>query len=95
MAPDDLDFVGSPVIVTRRACPEQVVALNKNGRLYAWRTKSIKAGPAWTLQLAPSNPASPLVTQAAYSGPLRALFVDTPKGLLKIAIGSRCTGTTP
>jgi putative pyrroloquinoline-quinone binding quinoprotein len=93
VAADDLDFVGSPVIVTRPACPEQVVALNKNGRLYAWRTKSIKAGPAWTLQLAPSNPASPLVTQAAYSAPLRALFVDTPKGLVKIAIGSRCTGT--
>ncbi len=90
-APNDLDFVGSPVVVTRPGCPEQVIALNKNGRLYAWRTKAIEAGPVWTLQLAPSNPPV-LVTQAAYSADLRALFVDTPNGLVKIAIGSVCTG---
>jgi hypothetical protein len=91
-APNDLDFVGSPVVVNRPGCPEQVVALNKNGRLYAWRTKTIGAGPAWTIQVAPSNPASPLVTQAAYAAQLRALFVDTPKGLVKVAIGSNCGG---
>lgn len=91
-APNDLDFVGSPVVVKRPGCPEQVLALNKNGRLYAWRTKAIATGPAWTLQLASASPASPLVTQAAYAPQLRALFVDTPKGLVKVAIGSRCTG---
>ena len=91
-APDDLDFVGSPVIVTRRGCPEQVIALNKNGRLYAWRTKRIAAGPAWSLQLSPSNPARPLITQAAYSTGTQALFVDTPRGLVKVAIGPGCAG---
>jgi hypothetical protein len=91
-APDDLDFVGSPVVVTRRGCPEEVIALNKNGKLYAWTTRRITAGPIWTLQLAPSNPARPLVTQAAYSKALRALFVSTPGGLVKVAIGSSCTG---
>jgi len=91
-APDDLDFVGSPVVVKRPGCPEEVVALNKNGRLYAWKTKRIAAGPAWSLQLAPSSPAKPLVTQAAYSNSLRALFVATPAGLLKIGITGGCTG---
>ena len=86
-APDDLDFVGSPVVVNRPGCPEQVVALNKNGRLYAWRTKTIAAGPAWTLQLAPSNPASRWSPRPHTRPPLRALFVDTPNGLVKVAIG--------
>jgi hypothetical protein len=92
-APDDLDFVGSPVILTRPGCPEEVVALNKNGKLYGWKTKRIAAGPFWTLQLSPSNPAKPLITQAAYSSALRALFVSTPGGLVKVAIGHSCTGT--
>jgi hypothetical protein len=87
----DLDFVGSPVIVNRPGCPEQVVALNKNGKLYAWRSKKIAAGPAWTLQLALSSPAV-LVTQAAYSAQLRALFVPVPKRLVKVAITPGCTG---
>ena len=91
-ADNDLDFAGSPVVVTRRGCPEQVVALNKNGTLYAWRTKTVAAGTAWTLQLAPSNPARPLITQAAYSTSLRALFVTTTTGLVKVAIGPGCTG---
>lgn len=91
-AENDLDFVGSPVLVTRPGCPEQVIALNKNGKLYAWRTKSIAEGPAWTLQLSPSNPARPLVTQAAYSTALRALFVSVPRGLVKVAIGKGCAG---
>ncbi len=90
--PQDLDFVGSPVVFTPRGCPEEVIGLNKNGRLYAWKTRKIAAGPAWTLNVSPTSPAQPLVTQAAWSAGLRALFVDTPKGLTKVAIGSGCTG---
>jgi hypothetical protein len=89
---DDLDFVGSPVVVARPGCAEQVVALNKNGRLYAWRTKRIAAGPAWTLRLAPSNPARPLISQPAYSSSLRALFVPTGSGMVKIGVTAGCKG---
>ena len=91
-AADDLDFVGSPIVVRRPGCPEQVVALNKNGRLYAWRTNAIEAGTEWTLQVAPSSPARPLVTQAAYSHAARALYVSVPKALTKIAMTARCKG---
>ena len=91
-APNDLDFVGSPVVVTRPGCPEQVIALNKNGTLYAWQTKRIAAGPVWTLQVSPSSPARPLVTQAAYSAALRALFVSVPRGLVKVAVSAGCAG---
>jgi len=87
---DDLDFVGSPVVVARPGCPEQVVALNKNGRMYAWRTRRVAAGPAWSLQLAPSNTSNPPVTQAAYSRSLRALFVTTPTGLVKVGTTAAC-----
>jgi hypothetical protein len=90
--PDDLDFVGSPVVVTRPGCREQVVALNKNGRVYAWETKRIAAGTVWQVRLAGADPAHPLITQAAYSAALRALYVTTGKGLVKIALTAGCKG---
>jgi PQQ-like domain len=87
---DDLDFVGSPVVVKRPGCPEEIVALNKNGRLYGWRTKRIGRGVTWMLRVAPSK--RPLVTQAAYSTALRALFVATGQGLVKVAVTPACRG---
>ena len=90
--PEDLDFVGSPVVVKRPGCAEQVVALNKNGRVYAWETKRIAAGPVWEVHLAGASPTRPLITQAAYSAALRALYVATGRGLVKIALTARCKG---
>lgn len=89
---NDVDFVGSPVLASRPGCPEQAVALNKNGRLYAWRTAHISGGPVWSLQLSPADPRRPLISQPAYSTGLRALFVVTGRGLLKIDLTAKCKG---
>ena len=89
---DDLDFVGSPVVVSRRACDELVVAANKNGRLYAWKTSRISAGPVWSVRLVPSDPKRSLLAQPAYSKSLHAVFASTARGLVKVEITSKCLG---
>jgi len=89
---NDFDFVGSPVLATRPGCSELAVALNKNGRLYAWRTAHVAGGPAWSLRLSPADPRRPLISQPAYSPSLRALFVVTGRGLVKIELTPKCKG---
>jgi outer membrane protein assembly factor BamB len=88
----DLDFAGSPVIVSRPGCGELAVALNKNGRLYAWRTAKIAAGPSWSVRLIPDDPRHPLISQPTYSRALHAIFVSTQRGLVKVAVTRKCRG---
>jgi hypothetical protein len=87
---DDLDFVGSPVIVDRTGCGELVAALNKNGRLYLWRSIHIARGPIQTLALQNASPQQPVLTQPAYSPELASLYVVTFSRLVRVTITKNC-----
>jgi len=90
--PDDLDFVGSPVVFRDRRCGELVGVLNKNGFLYVWRGAKVKAGPLFSLRLARPTIGAPLLSQAAYSPRTGALYVSTPRRLARIDVDAHCRG---
>jgi hypothetical protein len=87
---NDLDFVGSPVLFQHASCGELAAALNKNGSLYLWRTRSLSAGPVWRLRLSNPTLAAPLLSQAAYSPATRALYVSTPGRLVRVNVDGKC-----
>jgi outer membrane protein assembly factor BamB len=87
--PSDLDFVGSPVAFTPVGCPELVAATNKNGRLYAWRSDAVRAGPLASLGLIGID-APPVVSQPAWSPRRRSLYLVTQHRLVRVSIGARC-----
>jgi outer membrane protein assembly factor BamB len=87
--PNDLDFVGSPVVFTPTGCPELVAALNKNGRAYVWRSDAIQAGPQSSLGLISLN-APAVLTQPAFHQRSRSLYVVTQSRLVRIAVGAGC-----
>jgi hypothetical protein len=86
----DLDFVGSPVVFERQGCGELVVALNKNGTLYAWRTAAVADGPLWQVELQQLDPTQPVLTQPAYSARHGAIFVSTFTGLIRVSLDREC-----
>lgn len=88
--PLDLDFAGSPVVFNRMGCGELVAAVNKNGRLYVWRSSRIAEGPVGDLTLRRAPASRPLLTQPAYSPRLRSIYVVTNVSLLRVAIPSDC-----
>jgi hypothetical protein len=88
----DLDFVGSPVLIRHPVCGQVAAALNKNGSLYVWRLNHLSAGPLVTLRLSKPTLAAPLLTQAAYSPQTGALYVSTPSRLVRVDIDRRCRG---
>jgi PQQ-like domain len=90
--PDDLDFVGSPVVFRDRKCGELVAVLNKNGFLYVWRSAKVKAGPLFSLQLIRPTIAAPLLSQPAYSARTGALYVATSRRLVRIDLDAGCRG---
>jgi hypothetical protein len=90
--PTDLDFVGSPVILPARGCGEVVAALNKNGRLYAWRGDQIERGVRWRLQVAAASPSNPLITQAAVWARGRSLYVVSQSSVVRVAVNGACKG---
>jgi PQQ-like domain len=91
-APNDLDFVGSPVVFRHRFCGELVAALNKNGFLYVWRSARVKSGPLFSLRLSQASVDFPLLTQPTYSARTRALYVSTPRHLVRVGVDRRCRG---
>lgn len=86
----DNGFVGSPVIANRPGCEELVVAQTKSGTLFGWRSGAVAAGPVWRVQVQPSDPATPLLTQPAYAPALRSLFVVTWGSLLRVQLDAGC-----
>jgi hypothetical protein len=88
--PLDLDFGGAPLLLQRPGCGELVVAPNKDGRVYAWRSGEIAAGPAWSLAVQALRIESPLIGQPAWSAPLRSLYVATGSQLVRIAVDADC-----
>jgi len=86
----DIDFGGAPMLVRAGGCPRLVVAPSKNGRLYAWRESAVRKGPAWTIDLRRLKPRYALVTELAYSPPLRSIFVATGTRLVRVTLGRDC-----
>jgi hypothetical protein len=89
----DLDFVGSPVVLDRAGCGALVVAANKTNTIYGWRENAIGDGPMWTLQLQPNDPSDWMLTQLAWSPSLSSLYAVTGTELVRVAIGADCTPT--
>ena len=89
--PLDLDFAGSPVVFDRPGCGELVVAHDKNAQLFGWRANDLNAGPLWTIDLEPFDPANPLLSQPAYDAARRAVFVVTGAHLVRVDIGADCS----
>jgi len=87
---NDLDFVGSPVVFQHGPCGELAAALNKNGSLYLWRTRTLAAGPVSRLRLSNPTLAAPLLTQAAYSPRTGALYVSTPSRIVRVNVTGKC-----
>jgi outer membrane protein assembly factor BamB len=90
VAHHDLDFTGSPLLVSKSGCGELVVAANKNGRLYVWHADAVGDGPLGAVTLHAATPSRPLLTQPAYSPRLRSIYVVTNVSLARIAIDARC-----
>jgi outer membrane protein assembly factor BamB len=87
-APRDLDFVGSPLVVTR-PCGELVLAANKNGAVYAWRADDVAAGPVWALKL-PAIGSQPLLSQLALAPATGTVVAVSPTRLVRIDIDGAC-----
>jgi len=88
---DDLDFVGSPVVLDRPGCGELVAAADKNAIVYGWRTSDVGAGPAWELPLEPFDASDPFLSQLAWSSALSSLYAVTGTELVRIAVAPDCS----
>jgi outer membrane protein assembly factor BamB len=86
----DVDFGGAPMLVSPAGCGQLVAVPSKNGRLYAWRADAVRKGPAWAVDLRRLKLRYPLVTELAYSPPLRSIFVATGARLVRVRIGAEC-----
>src|SRR4029079_1693489 len=65
--PDDLDFVGSPIVLDRASCGELVVGADKDDEVYAWHADDVGSGPLWELQLEPFDGGDPLLSPLAWA----------------------------
>ena len=66
------------------------MAQTKSGTLLGWRSGSVSAGPVWRMQVQPSDPATPLLTQPAYARALRSIFVVTWSALVRVQLDADC-----
>jgi hypothetical protein len=92
-AAEDLDFSGSPVVLSRPGCGDLVVAADKNDTLYAWRAGDIDDGPIWSIQLEPFDPADPMLSNLAWAPSLDSVYAVTGTQLDRIAIAPNCAGS--
>jgi hypothetical protein len=89
----DLDFVGSPVVLDRAGCGELVVAADKNDEVYAWRAADVADGPIWSIPLESFGAADPLLSQLAWSPSLDSIYAVTGTHVDRISIGATCAGS--
>jgi PQQ-like domain len=87
---DDNGFVGAPVLADPSGCGELVAAQTKSGAFLGWRADDLGSGPVWQMQVQPSNPATPLLTEPAWSPSLRSYFVTTWTSLIRLEVGDDC-----
>jgi hypothetical protein len=89
--PEDLDFVGSPLVIDRSDCGELVIGADKDDDVYAWRADDIAAGPIWELPLEQFDPENALLSQLAWSPSLTSLYAVTGTQLVRVSIGADCS----
>jgi PQQ-like domain len=90
-APQDLDFVGSPVVLDRPGCGGLVVAADKNDEVYGWRAGNVAAGPIWDVPLETFDAADPMLSQLAWSPALDSIYAVTGTQLARISIAADCS----
>ncbi len=87
----DLDFVGSPVVVSRAGCGQLVAATDKDDTVYLWRASAIAAGPVAEIHLQTYNSADPMLAQLAWSPALDSLYTATGTQLVRITVAADCS----
>ena len=90
----DLDFVGSPLLVgSTTSCGRLVVAATKNDTVYGWRESDLAAGWAWKVPIEPYAANDPFVAQLAWSPSTSSIYAVTGTELVRISIGAGCTAS--
>ena len=89
----DLDFVGSPVVVDRPGCGKLIVAATKNAVVYAWRANAVDSGPIWRLKLETYDARNPMLANLAWSSDTASLYAVTGTQLVRAAVGRDCGRT--
>ena len=90
----DLDFVGSPLLVgSTTSCGPLVVAATKNDTLYGWHEHDLAAGYAWKVAIEPYAINDPFVSQLAWSPATSSIYAVTGTELVRIAIGANCSAS--
>jgi hypothetical protein len=90
----DLDFVGSPVVLSRPGCGQLVAAADKDDTVYLWHAADIAAGPVAEIHLQAYDAADPMLAQLAWSPALSSLYAATGTQLVRITVGASCSATT-
>lgn len=86
----DLDFVGSPLLVETPACGKLVIAATKDDTVYGWSQDAIASGPLWTVPIEPYEIANPFVGQLAWSPKTSSVYAVTGTQFVRIAIDGSC-----
>lgn len=86
----DLDFVGSPLLVEAPGCGKLAVAATKNDTVYAWKRDDVAAGPIWTIPIEPYDIANPFVGQLAWSPKTASVYAVTGTQFVRIAVDKFC-----
>jgi hypothetical protein len=89
----DLDFVGSPLLVSASGCGAMVVGASKNDTVYGWRRASLASGWAWKIALEPYSASNPFVSQLAWSAATSSVYAVTGTQLVRIKIAAGCKAT--
>jgi hypothetical protein len=86
----DLDFVGSPLLVPGTSCGPLVVAATKNDTVYGWSEADLAQGWRWKVAIEPYAIANPFVAQLAWSAATSSVYAATGTELVRIKIGPGC-----
>ncbi len=86
----DLDFVGSPLLVPGTSCGPLVVAATKNDTVYGWREGDLAQGWVWKVAIEPYSISNPFVSQLAWSAVTSSVYAVTGTELVRIKVGAGC-----
>ena len=86
----DLDFVGSPLLVPGTSCGPLVVAATKNDTVYGWSEGDLAQGWRWKVAIEPYAIGNPFVAQLAWSAATSSIYAATGTELVRIEIGAGC-----
>ena len=86
----DLDFVGSPLLVPGTSCGPMVVAATKNDTVYGWKSADLASGWTWKVAIEPYAIDDPFVAQTAWSSATSSVYAATGTELVRIKVGAGC-----